>query len=338
MPPIYLDSNATTCIAPEVLEAMLPYFTTHYGNPSSSHAYGTKAAESIFTARQQIAQLINAPKPEEEIMFTSCATESINYTLKGTAEVLRKVSHGKMNHIITSSVEHVAVLETCRYLDQAHGFEITYLPVNELGQVSVTDVLEAIRPNVTFLISIMHSNNEVGTMQPIAEISRAVKARYPDMLMHTDASQSLGKVSVDVQHLGVDFLTMAGHKMYAPKGIGALYIRSSSVVPDIVKLLHGASHEHHRRAGTENVPYIVALGKAGALARESLPELTNDLRSKNKLLLAKIQEHLAGGGVRFRVNGHPQMSLPNTLSMSFENILAPSILSRKWIGYECMRI
>jgi cysteine desulfurase len=268
--PVYLDFNATTPIDPAVAEAMLPYLHGHFGNPSSSHAYGLEARSAVETARRQVAGLIGA-RPEE-IVFTSGGSESNNMAIFGVARSQRQ----RGRHIITSAVEHPAVIEPCRAL-QEQGFRLTVLPVDARGRVDPRDVERAIEPG-TILISIMHANNEVGTIQPIAEI--ASLARQHDIAFHTDAAQTVGKIPVDVEALGVDLLTIAGHKLYAPKGIGALYLRTGH---DLPRLIHGAAHEGGRRAGTESVLLIVGLGRACELAAARLAatmEQTRQLRDR----------------------------------------------------------
>ncbi|MCF7798071.1 MAG: cysteine desulfurase, partial [Candidatus Marinimicrobia bacterium] len=256
MKPIYLDYNATTPIDPRVAEAMQPYLTEYFGNPSSNHYFGRQARQTVEAARQQVAKMIRAAP--DEIVFTSGGTESNNWAIKGVAESRRHLG----NHIITSAVEHPAVLEVCDYLAN-HGFRVTRVPVDSDGMVSVDAVADAITPD-TILITILHANNEVGTIQPIADISRLAHAH--EIIMHTDAAQSVGKIPVNVSELGVDLLSIAGHKLYAPKGIGALYIRKGLRLD---KLMHGANHELNRRAGTENVLEIVGLGEACKLVREN---------------------------------------------------------------------
>ncbi|RLD84809.1 MAG: bifunctional IscS subfamily cysteine desulfurase/selenide, water dikinase SelD, partial [Bacteroidetes bacterium] len=235
---IYLDYNATTPIDPEVAKAMQPYLTEYFGNPSSIHEYGLITKKAVEKARKQIAELINCSP--SEVIFTSGGTESNNYSIKGSAYYLKD----KGNHIITSSVEHPAVMEVCAYLE-INGFEVTYLPVDEYGMVDL-DVLEKAIRSTTILISIMHANNEIGTLQPIVEIGKIAK-KY-NIRLHTDAAQSIGKVKVDVSKMGVGLLSIAGHKLYAPKGIGALYIKQGT---KLEKLMHGANHEQNLRAGTE---------------------------------------------------------------------------------------
>lgn len=309
--PIYLDYNATTPIAPEVITEMLPYFDTNFGNPSSAYAIGRTNKEGIIKARKQVASLINA-KPEE-IVFTSCATESNNLAIHGF--ILANKDKGK--HIITSAVEHPAVTEVCKYL-ATFGYEITYLPVDTFGRVNPADVEKAIRPD-TALITIMHANNEVGTIQPISEI--ATIAKKNQIAFHTDAAQSLGKIEVDIQKLNVDLLTIAGHKLYAPKGIGALYIRQGTKIEN---LIHGAGQEKGIRPGTENVPYIVGLGKACELAQQNLSANSNHLSTLRDKLLRGLQEKL---GTTVKINADLTNCLPNTLSVAFENVSAHSLAS-----------
>lgn len=309
--PIYLDYNATTPIDPEVVAEMLPYFDTNFGNPSSAYAIGRTSKEAIIKAHKQVASLINA-KPEE-IVFTSCATESNNLAIHGF--ILANKDKGK--HIITSAVEHPAVTEVCKYLTTV-GYEITYLPVDNFGRVNPEDVEKAIRPD-TALITIMHANNEVGTIQPISEI--ATIARKNQIAFHTDAAQSLGKIEVDVEKLNVDLLTIAGHKLYAPKGIGALYIRQGTKIEN---LIHGASQEKGIRPGTENVPYIVGLGKACELAQQNLSANSKHLSTLRDKLLCGLQEEL---GTTVKINADLTNCLPNTLSVAFEKIEAHTLAS-----------
>ena len=268
--PIYLDYNATTPIDPAVAAAMRPYLDGQFGNPSSSHAYGQAAKEAVEQARAQVAALLGCAPAE--VIFTSGGSESDNQAIKGIAFARRE----RGTHLITSQIEHPAVQSTCRYLEARHGFQVTYLPVDRDGLVDPAAVEAAITPQ-TILITIMHANNEVGTLEPIAEIGQV--ARRHGIAFHTDAAQSVGKVPVQVDDLGVDLLTVVGHKLYAPKGIGALYVRRGTRLDS---LIHGAGHEDGRRAGTENVPYIVALGTACALAREQLPRFGPKERELNR--------------------------------------------------------
>ena len=310
LPPIYLDYNATTPHAPEVVDAMRPFLETHFGNPSSAHAYGAKPAEAVAGSRRRAAALLGC-RPEE-IIFTSGGTESNNMAIKGIA--LARQRRGR--HIITSAIEHPAVIEVCHYLEK-FGFETTFLPVDSDGLVRPTDLEAAIRSD-TLLISIMHANNEVGTLQPIAEISTLAKAH--GILLHTDAAQSIGKIPVDVRDLGVDMLSVAGHKLYAPKGVGALYVRKG-IKPE--PLIHGAGQETGRRAGTENVLEIVALGTACELISRSLADYRSHMRKMRDLLFEGLQK----GCPEMRLNGHPEKRLPNTLSLSFRGLAADRLLA-----------
>ncbi len=309
MKPIYLDHNATTPIIDEVADAMLPFLKENFGNPSSSHYYGMQTKKAIALARKQVAELLNCQP--EEIIFTSGGTESNNFAIRGVAETFQH----KGNHIITSQVEHPAVKNVCKYLE-TKGFSVTYLPVDEFGMVNPEDVEKAIRPE-TILITIMHANNEVGTIQPIAEIAQIAKKH--DVLLHTDAAQSVGKIPTRVDELGVDLLSVAGHKLYAPKGIGALYIRKGL---QLQPLMIGADHESGRRAGTENVLEIVGLGKACEIARRELAEIQRHTRQ----LRDKLWEGLRKEIPDIQLNGHPEKRLPNTLNVSFPGIDANTLL------------
>ncbi len=307
--PIYLDYNATTPHDPEVIEAMRPFFEEEFGNPSSAHYYGSKPKQAVARARDQVASLLNCSPPE--IIFTSGGTESNNFAIIGCAEALRH----KGQHIITSQIEHPAVLEVCHYLE-TEGFDISYLPVDEFGRVNVDDVAAAIQAQ-TILISIMHANNEVGTIEPIAQIAQLTKKH--DIVLHTDAAQSVGKIPVDVEGLGVDLLSIAGHKLYAPKGVGALYIRPG-LAP--AKLMHGAGQEMAVRPGTENVLEIVGLGMACEIAGRDLKKNSNHMQAMRDRLYAGLKK----GCDPVKRNGHPQKCLPNTLSISFRNLEANRIL------------
>ncbi len=311
MEPIYLDYNATTPIAKEVSEAMLPYLEHYFGNPSSIHVFGVKAKIAVEKARRQVAELICCEA--SEVIFSSGGTESNNYAIKGIAFANRR--HG--NHIITSAVEHPAVFEVCRYLEK-NGFEISIIPVDEQGIIRLNELEAAIRSN-TVLITVMHANNEVGSIQPIEEISRIAKAHH--VFFHSDAAQSLGKIPVDVRTLGVDLLSIAGHKLYAPKGIGALYIRNGV---QLEKLIHGAGHEQNLRAGTENVLEIVGLGKACEMAREHLPQNIEQYKKTRDYLQKLLTEALPDS----KINGHREKRLPNTLSISFPHIEAITLIAR----------
>ena len=309
-PPIYLDYNATTPIHPDALKAMLPYLSDHFGNPSSAHPYGLETHDAVERGRMQVASLIHCDP--SELVFTSGGTESNNTVIKGIAEGHRE----RGNHIITTAIEHPAVLEPCEWLSH-RGYEITILPVDELGRVAPADVEAAVRPT-TILISVMLANNEVGTIQPVAEI--AAIAHEHNILIYTDAAQAVGKIPVDVHNLNVDFLSIAAHKLYAPKGIGALYTRSDIQLP---KFMHGASHEYGHRAGTENVPYIVALGHAAAIAHRDMEANIQHMAAMRD----RLWNGLSAQSLDLRRNGDPANCLPNTLSVSFRNVEANTLLA-----------
>lgn len=309
--PIYLDHNATTPIDPEVAEAMLPYLHEHFGNPSSSHAYGRAARRAVDHARGQVAKLLGCDPGE--IIFTGVGTESNNTAIKGVAEGYRH----RGRHIITCAIEHPAVLEPCEVLEK-RGYPISILPVDSTGRVNPKDVEKAITPE-TILVSIMTANNEVGTIQPIKHIAEIAHAH--GALMHTDAAQAVGKIPVNVTEMGIDLLSVAGHKFYAPKGIGALYVRDGI---DLPKFMHGASHEHNRRAGTENVLAIVGLGKAAEIAGRDLTYNTAHMQAMRD----RLQKGLTGQLDGVQVNGHPEARLPNTLSVSFRDVEANILLDR----------
>ena len=310
---IYLDHNATTPIAPEVLDAMRPYLEDRFGNPSSAHRYGTVAHRAVESARAKVAALLGCD--QDSIVFTASGSEADNLAIKGVALALL----GEGDHIITSAIEHPAVLGACRYLERRLGYRLTILPVDGFGTVDPEDVRRAIEPG-TVLVSVMHANNEVGTLEPIAEIADV--AREHRIVCHSDAAQSVGKVRVDVDELAVDLLTVTGHKFCAPKGVGALYVRPGTRLDS---LIHGAGHEHGLRAGTENVPYIVRLGSACALAAERLragaPELVRGLRDRLHAALRSTVPGLA-------LNGHPEKRLPNTLNVSFPDQDGERLLAR----------
>jgi cysteine desulfurase NifS/selenium donor protein len=308
--PIYMDYNATTPIDPRVAEAMQPFITEHFGNPSSGHAYGAAAKKAVERGRSQVAGLLGCDV--YEIVFTSGGSESNNHAIKGVARAYRD----KGNHIITSAVEHPAVTEVCRYLE-GQGLKITYLPVDEFGMVEPHQVEEAITPQ-TILVTIMHANNEVGTIEPIAEI--AAIARKHGILMHSDCAQSVGKVPVGAKELGVDLLSLAGHKIYAPKGVGALYIRSGV---ELEKLIHGADHEMKWRGGTENVIEVVGLGKACEIIGEDLPAHAAHMSAMRDRLESGLRAEFPD----LRVNGHLDRRLPNTSSVSFRGLEANTVLS-----------
>jgi cysteine desulfurase NifS/selenium donor protein len=307
---IYLDFNATTPIDPRVAEAMTPYLHTHFGNPSSGHAFGVTAKKAVEKARKQVAEMLGCDV--DEVVFTSGGSESNNYAIKGVAFARRNGG----DHIITSSIEHPAVAEVCRFLEK-NGFRVTWLPVDGHGLVDPNDVAAALTPR-TILVSVMHANNEVGTIEPISQIAEIARER--GVLVHTDCAQSIGKIPVNAGDLGVDLLSIAGHKLYAPKGIGALYVRSGV---ELEKLIHGADHEMNLRAGTENVLEIVGLGEACAIVTEKLDELSSHMRQMRDRLESRLVERFPD----LRVNGHPDRRLPNTLSVSFRGLEANTIVS-----------
>jgi cysteine desulfurase NifS/selenium donor protein len=308
--PVYLDYNATTPIDPAVAEAMMPFIHNHFGNPSSSHLFGAEAKRAVEKARKQVAEMLGCAV--DEIIFTSGGSESNNYAIRGAAFANRN----KGNHIITSSVEHPAVTEVCYFLEK-NGFNVTYLPVDEYGLIDPQSVLDSITPQ-TILITIMHANNEVGTIQPIFDIGKI--AREHEIIFHSDCAQSVGKISVRVDELNVDLLSIAGHKFFAPKGIGALYIRSGV---KLEKLIYGADHEMNLRAGTENVIEIVGLGEASRIVSEKLNLYHDHLKKMRDRIEAGLRNKIPD----LRVNGHPLKRVPNTLSVSFRGLEANTIVS-----------
>ncbi len=309
MKQIYLDYNASTPVDPRVLEEMLPYLKDAYGNPSSTHAFGAACREGIELARERLASLLGCRAGE--VVFTSGATESNNMVIKGVAKAA-----GKGKHFITSQIEHPAVLEPCRHLER-FGYKVTYLPVDRFGFVNPSDLEKAITPD-TALVTIMHANNEVGTIQDIAALARIASSK--GIPFHTDAAQSVGKVPVRVGELGVDFLTVAGHKFYAPKGIGALYIKEGRKLPP---LLHGAGHERGMRPGTENAAFIVGLGTAALVAAPLMETEGARLRQ----LGTKLFEGLKKSGLDVHLNGHPEKKLPNTWNISFAGFTATEVMA-----------
>jgi len=310
MQPVYLDYNATTPIDPRVAEAMIPFVREHFGNPSSNHVYGVTTRKAVEKARAQTAAMLRCEP--DELIFTSGGSESNNYAIKGVVRAYRQ----KGNHIITSSIEHPAVTEVCKYLEK-EGCRVTFLPVDDYGLVDPARVEEAVTPQ-TVLITIMHANNEVGTIQPIAEIA-AIAHRH-GILMHSDCAQSIGKIPARVDELGVDLLSVAGHKLYGPKGIGALYVRTGVTLE---KQVHGADHERNWRAGTENVIEIVGLGEACALVGDDLEKSHQHLRKMRDRLENGLKERFDN----IRINGHPENRLPNTCSISFKGLEANTIIS-----------
>jgi len=307
---IYLDFNGSTPIAPEVAEAMKPFLSQHFGNPSSLHWAGIPAKEAIEHARRQTADLLQCSPGE--IVFTSGGSESNNCAIKGVFFALRN----KGNHIVTTQIEHPAVSSPCRFLEKLGG-EVTYVPVDRYGRVDPQEVRKAITPK-TILITVMHANNEVGTIQPIEEISRIAKEH--GIIFHTYAAQSVGKIETKVDDLRVDLLSIAGHKIYAPKGVGALYIRERT---PLEPLIHGAGHESGRRAGTENALLIVGLGKACEIAKKYLED--DRIRNLRDRFWDLLQENF---GQEVVLNGHPIHRLPNTLNISFVGKVGGEILAR----------
>jgi len=308
MKKIYLDNSATTRVSEEVLDAMLPYFTENYGNPSSLHTMGQEANVAVQAAREQVAKAIGADAGE--IIFTSCGTEADNLALVGTAFANKK----KGDHIITSSVEHPAILRTCEYLEK-EGFRVTYLPVDKYGMVSVESVEAAVTPATT-LISIMAVNNEIGTIQPIQEIGRIAKDHK--IYFHTDAVQGIGKLPINVKSDNIDMLSLAGHKIHAPKGIGALYLKKGTRIQAII---HGGGQERNMKSGTENVPGIVGLGKACEVAIRDF--------DKNVARMTKLRNKLTEGVLKIdhvHLNGHPTIRSPNNVNASFSFIEGESLV------------
>ena len=306
---IYLDNAATTPTDARVLEAMLPFFSQMYGNPSSLHAFGQEAKHAIEEARYIVAQFIGAR--QEEIIFTSGGTESNNSAIKGVACARRD----KGNHIITSKIEHHAVLETCHFLEK-QGFEVTYIPVDEFGIVDPADVKKAITGK-TILISIMHANNEIGTIEPIAEIGKI--AREKGIYFHTDAVQTLGHLSIDVSELNVDLLSASGHKLYGPKGVGLLYVKKGV---RMFPFMHGGDQEQGRRASTHNVPGIVGFGKAVELAKEEMAREIEQLTLLRDKLIKGVIDKIEYA----RLNGHPKERLPNNVNVSISYVEGESML------------
>ena len=310
MKPIYLDYNASTPVDPDVIEEMAPYLRDRFGNPSSSHLYGRQAKKGIEEARGQMAELINGKA--SEIVFTSGGTESNNIALCGAAFANRK----KGRRIVTSVTEHPAVLNPCRWL-QTQGFDVKYVGVDQFGLVDL-EQLERLVDNSTILVSVMHANNETGTVQPISEIAKISHRR--GALFHTDAAQTIGKLRVDVKKMGIHLLSVAGHKFYAPKGIGALFVRDGT---DIEPFMRGAGHEHGLRPGTENTASIVGLGKAADIAMRTMSDYVPRMQSLRDLLHRQLLKNMAG----IRLNGHPKKRLPNTLNVSVPGIDSEALLA-----------
>jgi cysteine desulfurase len=306
---IYLDHSATTFVKPEVLEAMIPYFTEHFGNPSSLYGIARHSKKAIDTARMQTAKALGADP--DEIYFTSGGSESDNWAIKGVAQANRK----RGNHIITTQIEHHAVLHTCQYLEK-EGFEITYLPVDRYGLVDPGDLEKAITDK-TILISVMYANNEIGTTEPVAELGAV--ARKHKVYFHTDAVQAIGNIPIDVQSQNIDLLSLSAHKFYGPKGIGALYIKKGVRIDN---LIHGGGQERKRRAGTENIAGIVGLGKAIELATADIPGHNARIKAMRDRLIRGVLDKIPNS----LLNGHPEKRLPGNFNVSFEFIEGESML------------
>jgi cysteine desulfurase len=310
--PIYMDNNATTPLDPRVLEAMMPYLTTEFGNAASrSHPFGWKAEEAVDRAREQIAALIGGS--EKELVFTSGATESINLALKGAAEFYKE----KGNHIVTVRTEHKATLDTAKRLER-QGFEVTYLPTDKNGRISAQQLREAITDK-TIIVSVMLANNEIGTVQPIAELGEVTREK--GVLFHVDAVQGVGKVPFDVEKMKVDLASLSGHKIYGPKGIGALWVRRKPRVR-IAPIIDGGGHERGMRSGTLNVPGIVGFGKAAELAQQLMPEEAK----RTYQLRKKLQDYLFGHLDHLELNGHPTERLPGNLNVSFAYVEGEALM------------
>ncbi|HET9131105.1 MAG TPA: IscS subfamily cysteine desulfurase [Terriglobia bacterium] len=312
--PIFMDNHSTTPMDPRVLEAMLPYFVEKFGNSASrNHAFGWEAEEAVENARKQIARLIHADS--KEIVFTSGATESDNLAIKGVVEMY----HEKGDHIITSSTEHRAVLDTCKALESKRGVKVTYLPVDKAGMVSPEDVRNAITEK-TILISIMMANNEIGTINPIKAIGKIAKEK--GILFHCDATQGVGKIPVDVQDMGIDLMSFSAHKLYGPKGVGALYVRKKAPRVRIAAQMDGGGHERGMRSGTLPVPLIVGFGKAVELCEQEMPTESQRLSAMRDRLQVAITSKLE----EVYLNGHPTERLPNNLNLSFAYVEGESLL------------
>ena len=306
---IYFDNAATTPIRPEVYDAMRPYIESCYGNPSSVYKLARESKKAIDLARKQVADAINADSGE--IFFTGCGSESDNWAIKGVALALKD----KGKHIITTNIEHHAILHTCEFLEE-NGYEVTYIPVDEYGMVSADDIKKAIRPD-TILVSVMTANNEIGTIEPIKEIGAV--CREKGVYFHTDAVQAVGHIKIDVKEMNIDLLSLSGHKIGAPKGIGALYIRKGVKIKN---LIHGGQQEKGKRAGTENVIGIVALGKAIELAVSEMEDTTERLKYLRDKIINGVLKNIEYS----RLNGHPEERLPGNVNISFEFIEGESML------------
>ena len=307
-PVVYLDNNATTCVADEVVAAMAPYFRELYGNPSSMHTFGGQVRKAVDRGREQVASLLGADP--SEIVFTSCGTESDNAAIQGTLE-----AYPGKRHIVTTRVEHPAVRSQCRHLRE-HGYSLTELPVDSQGQLDLDELAEAVTDN-TAVVSVMHANNETGVLFPIEKIASIVKAK--GAVFHCDAVQAVGKLPIDLGRVPIDLLSLSGHKLHAPKGIGVLYVRKGTRLPT---LIIGGHQERGRRGGTENVPYIVGLGTASELAAARL----EDENTRVRALRDRLEAGLVGACPDTRLNGHQTLRLPNTTNLSFEYVEGESIL------------
>jgi cysteine desulfurase len=307
--PLYLDHNATTPLLPEVVDAMVPYLREHFGNPSSAHVYGRRAREAVDRARAQVAALLDARA--EEVFFVASGTEANNLAIRGVTAALPD-----RRHVVTSAIEHPATTEPCREL-QRQGWEVTWLPVDAQGRVRPDEAVGALRAG-TALVTLMHAHNETGVLQPVAEVAREARAR--GVLVHTDAAQSVGKLPVSVQALGVDLLTVVGHKFGAPKGVGALYVRPGTPLRPV---LLGAGHERGLRPGTENVASLVGLGVACEVARRTVAEEATRVRALREALWERLRAQVPG----LALNGHPEERLPNTLHVRFPGVSGSALLA-----------
>jgi cysteine desulfurase len=305
----YFDHAATTAVRPEVIEAMMPFFSEKYGNASSVYSIGRESKKALEEARDKVASALRAQS--REIFFTGSGTEADNWAIKGIAYANRD----KGNHIITTNIEHHAVLHTCKFLEK-EGFEITYLPVDKDGLIDPEQVREAIKPN-TILVSVMYANNEIGTIQPIAEIGKITKEK--DVFFHTDAVQAIGNIKIDVQDINADLLSLSAHKFYGPKGVGALYIRRGT---KITSFMHGGAQERGRRASTENIPGIIGLGKAIEIADKNIDSYNNKLLELRERTINEVLDKIP----YVRLNGHRQKRLPGNVNFSFEFIEGESLL------------
>jgi cysteine desulfurase len=312
--PIFMDSQSTTPVDPRVLEAMIPYFTEKFGHPASrNHPFGWEAEGGVDKAREQIARLIGARDPKE-VVFTSGGTEAINLALKGVAEMYRE----KGNHIVTTTIEQRATLDVCKRLER-QGVEVTYVPVGRDGLVDVETVRAALTPK-TILVSVMFANNEIGTIQPIAQLGKLAKEK--GILFHTDATQAVGKIPVDVEAMGIDLLSATAHMLYGPKGVGALYVRRKNPRVRLAPMVDGGGHERGMRSGTVPVPLAVGFGKAAEIAREEMAEESKRLA----VLRDRLQEQILSKVDEAYVNGHPTLRLPHNLNISFAYVEGESVL------------